>query len=153
MKRLMVLAFLVLMLAAQGCSGAKSPVLPDRESLLPDDLIGELAGAPMELAYDRLDKDSGFACWAWQDTDGIPRLLAVEIRFPPADCDGLYQRASEGVEGIIMPEGATACYDGRAAHLRAGAFYARISALGFPAETEALRQVAEILAGAVRPNK
>ena len=153
MKRFLCFIFLALLMAASGCgTGGKEPSLPDRETLLPESLVSELAGMPMTLVYDRLDAESGFACWAWQETEGMPRLLVVELRFPPADCDGLYELAQDGAEMLAAPDGTRACYDGRAAHLRAGVFYIRISALGFPAEADALRSVVEALALAAGTN-
>ena len=150
MKRVVMVVLLAVVLAASGCSSkGMGPALPDRLSLLPDSLVSELAGEPMELAYDRLDANEGFACWAWQETEGLPRLLVVEIRFPPADCDGLYRQASDGADAIAVTNG-EACYDHRAAHLRAGIYYIRISALGFEDEEESLRQVAMALAEAAK---
>ncbi len=149
MKRFVLLALLALLLAAPGCSSkGMIPALPDRESILPGPLVSELAGVPMELAYDRLNADDGFACWAWQETEGLPKLLVVELRFPPADCDGLYAQACEGAEGLAVAAG-EACYDSRAAHLRVGALYVRIAALGFADESGAIRRVAKELAETV----
>ena len=153
MKRWLLLALLAALLAVAGCgSGVRALELPDRESVFSESSVGELAGVPMALAYDRLDMKSGFACWAWQETDGLPRLLVVELRFPPADCDSLYGLAGEGAEGLAVA-GGEACYDGRALHLRAGQLYARISALGFPSELDALRQAADALAEAINTNQ
>ena len=152
MNRIVLLALLALMLAAPGCSSKGiSPALPDRETILPESLVSELAGVPMELAYDRLNAEDGFACWAWQEAEGLPRLLVVELRFPPADCDGLYAKACEGADGLATIVG-EACYDGRAAHLRVGALYVRISALGFSDEAGAIQRVARMLSETVKTN-
>lgn len=149
MKRFIVLVILLLAMAAGCAAGGKDVALPDRALLLPDTVVSGLAGVPMALVYDRLDRKAGFAFWAWQETEGLPRLLAIELRFPPADCDGLYEAAQAGAELLVAPDGAAACYDGRAAHVRIGAFYGRISALGLQEEKDALQQVIDGLVPAL----
>jgi hypothetical protein len=148
MKRLFALA-LILLLAAAGCSPAKGSLSAKlyRDDILPESLINLFAGAPMKPVRDARYDDKGFISWAWEETSGTPKLLVVEIWMKPADCDGIYQQASSGAEAVRSTEGTSACYDGRAVHIRCGAFYVRMSMLGFKEEKEAMELLTARLAG------
>lgn len=151
MKRALVV--FVLLIACAGCaSGRGRPGVPLRAETLPDGFVAGVAGAPMKLAFDRLDEKKGYAGWAWEeDEGGAPKLLLVEIWACPADCEALYEQALEGAEPIGAPVGAEACWDGRAAHMKAGGCFARIVTMGFPEEEYALEMLATKLAYGLSP--
>lgn len=144
-----ILALLLLLAAVAGCAAGKGPAaLLHREELLSDARVNELAGSPMRLVCDSIDEKNGFACWAWEESEGLPKLLVLEFRFPPQDCDGLYEDALQGAAPAPMPEGVSACYDDRAVHLRVGSFYVKIASMGIQNEKDALNRLAVELAGA-----
>lgn len=124
-----------------GCAGKPAnPDVPDRTAVLPDDYVSRICGAGMRLMHDEQDEASGSVRWVWEETGASTALLSVEIRFPPADCDALYNAAqsSDLCKPISCPPEATACYDGRAAHIRFGQYYVRIAMLGVREEGDAL---------------
>jgi hypothetical protein len=135
MKRLILL--LIMLLAATGCS-AGAGNLPDRAQMLPDSFIKSLAGAPMRLLHDQCDAGSGYAQWAWEETEGTPRLLFVEVWVSPSAFDKLYGQAMAGAEVMSVPEGAEAREDGRAIFLKTGGLCFRIVAMGFTEEQDVL---------------
>lgn len=155
MKRMALLVLLVIV--AAGCSpgGDAGPGALDREALLPGDYVSGIAGAPMKPVFDIRDAGTGIARWAWEETEGTPRLLVVEVCFPPEDCDALYNAAQAGAASapLVTPAEAVACYDGRAAHIRFGAYYIRVAALGIREEKDALALVAARLAGRMTVKK
>jgi hypothetical protein len=151
MKRIVSL-FLLLMLAA-GCSagGRNSPVDLNREDMLPEKFVTDTAGVPMKLAYDSRDAKSGVIRWAWEETSGLPKLITIDLYTTPADCGILYSQAEAG-QGCVAfpaPDGASACYDGRAVHMQLCDYYVRIAVLGCYKEKQILEQIAEQLASAV----
>jgi hypothetical protein len=150
MKR--VFFALALVLVCAGCSaGPGPPDIPARSEALPDSFVSDVAGVPMKLAFDRLDAAAGYAGWAWEETGGMPKLLLVEIWDCPKDCERLYEKALSGAERIDAPEGADACWDGRAVHMKAGGCFVRIVTLGFPGEEDALELLVAKLAYSMVP--
>lgn len=147
MKRLLV-SFLLLaaVLTAAGCRRQQA-IMPDRATVLPDDFVSNLAGTPMKLSFDRSDVKAHTAEWAWEETDGTPKLLYVQLWAEPADCDGMYAQAS-GTDAQVMkaPDGAQACRNDRAVFMRTGDYYIRIVTLGFAEEEDALGMLVSRLA-------
>lgn len=150
MKRLLVL--FMLLLAVSGCAagGDKYSGRFDREACLPDSAVSELAGVPMKLAYDRRNIAEGYLGWAWEETQGMPKLLTVEIRFPPADCEQMYADAVEKSDAIHAPGGMQACNDDRAVHAIAGDYYIRLVCLGISNEDEMIGKVMDRLAATIQ---
>lgn len=135
MKRLFVL--LILLLAAAGCSAGVRD-LPNRADMLPDSFVSNVAGAPMRLSLEQFDAAAGYAGWAWEETEGTPKLLLVEAWNSQPSFDKLYGQAMAGAEAMSAPEGAEARGDGRAVYLKTGEFCFRIVAMGFAEEEDAL---------------
>ena len=142
----------LLLLAVGGCAAGKDRYAGRlvREDVLPDSYISQLAGVPMVLAYDRMDITAGYLGWAWEEAEGMPKILTVDIRYPPTDCDKLYEEAKANAEGMNMPQGVSACYDARAAHVRIGDYYVRLAVLGISSDMEALEQVIGQLAAVIQ---
>jgi hypothetical protein len=155
MKRFIFLLLILLM--AAGCSsGSKDrPGNLNREAILPNELISSIACIPMKLAYDNRDERNGVVRWAWEETEGLPRLLSVQIYFPPAQCDELYDEAEaqKGCSAMSAPDHVQVCYDGRAAHMRFGSYYVKIAILGFPEEKGAVDIIAEELVSSMMPEQ
>jgi hypothetical protein len=135
MKRF--IALVVSLLALVGCSTAQ-PGIPDRAEAMPDSFVSRIAGVPMKQARVHRDAASGYACWAWEETGGTPKLLFLEIWYSPADCEKLYEKASAGAQAVPAPEGASACGDGRAVYMKAGGCFVRMATLGFQEEEDAM---------------
>lgn len=150
MKRILALMLLAL-LAATGCSSEKGGLNGklNRDDMLPGSLVSLFAGGPMKPVRDFRDAGTGFVSWAWEESDGSPKLLVVEIWMPPADCDGLYANASGGAEPVRSPVGSSACCDGRAVHIRCGVFYVRMAMLGFQEEQDATELLTAKIAGSL----
>ncbi len=141
MKRF--LALLLLAVFISGCSAQEKQGIPARDALLPDSYVGGLLGSPAKQAGGTRDDEAGLIRWAWEEADGTPKCLVVEIRFEPGDCDALYNAAQAGAGAvpIATPAEAVGCYDGRAAHVRYGPYYIRIATLGVKDE----RSIAELI--------
>lgn len=141
MKRF--LALLLFVVFAAGCAARENQGIPEREALLPDDYVGGLMDCPVKQAGGVRDDGAGLIRWAWEEAEGSPRCLVVEIRYEPGDGDALYNaaQAGEGAVPIATPAEAVGCYDGRASHVRFGPYYIRIATLGIEDE----RGVAELI--------
>lgn len=143
MKR--VITLLLLLVAMAGCSAGNGNNTDglSREAILPDDYVSRIAGVAMKQVFDLRDEGSGIVRWAWEETEGTPKLLVVEICFSPEDCDGMYNKAQSGAlsSAMAVPSEAVACYDGRAAHIRFGKYYVRAAILGVGQEKAALELI------------
>ncbi len=146
MKRLLlVLLGLTMLLGACGASQAVRPSALDRDAVLPLEQVSRMAGCDMKLAYDHRDDRKGMAVWAWEETQGPPRLLYVEIYLPAADPGGRYEAAEQRSQTLSAPKGMQACGDGRSVHLRFGGYAARIVEMGALADAKALALLQQCL--------
>lgn len=148
MKRLIALLLLALTLAA--CYTRTGPAtLLNRELLLPVGWVSGLTGTPMRLACDKREEDAGYIRWAWEETEGLTKLLVVEFQFTPADAGRLYEQAVAGAEPKPAQPGVSACCDARALHLLIGSYYIKVSMLGIEDDEKAQKQITTLLTEAL----